>query len=148
MMGSGPGIHRVFELSEFLLDELGVQNWPLRGNRVTTRRTLAYHSACHGRILNLDGKPKRVLGLIQGVSVVEPEQSEQCCGFGGAFSAKMPDVSIGIGLEKLMRLEALGAKTVVSGDMGCLMHLEGLAKKQGLDLDFRHYAEILAGELR
>ena len=75
------------------------------------------------------------------------EAPEHCCGFGGAFSATQGKLSSGIGLEKLKTLKESGADEVVSGDMGCLMHLSMLASMNGVGLRFRHFAEILAETL-
>jgi L-lactate dehydrogenase complex protein LldE len=138
---------RVFELSSFLLDELGIDQWPLRGNKVTAKRSVAFHRACHGRMLHLGDTQERLLSLVKGLQLFPFEQQDQCCGFGGAFSVGLPSVSAGIGLEKLRCIAESGATTIVSGDMGCLMHLNGLIEKNRLPLKTRHYAQILAEEL-
>lgn len=133
-----------FELSEFLLDVLGVDRWPLRGSSVGQRKRVVFHSACHGRVLELDGKPQRLLSLMPGLEIVEPDEPEQCCGFGGAFSLTHGTISEGIGLRKLQRLQASGADVVASTDMGCLLHLKGLASRQEIPIQFIHYAQVLA----
>lgn len=138
---------KVFELSEFLLDELGLERWPLAGNRVLRKQSAAFHRACHGRMLHLGDRQERLLSLVKGLSLIPFEQGDQCCGFGGAFSVGHPTVSAGIGLEKLRCILESGADTIVSGDMGCLMHLQGLIDRERLPLKTRHYAQILAEEL-
>jgi L-lactate dehydrogenase complex protein LldE len=85
-----------------------------------------------------------LLSSIEGVEMVEFGSSDQCCGFGGAFSMTHGKVSEGIGLEKLRQLELSGVEQVVSGDMGCLMHLQGLASRHNVDLRFAHVAQLMA----
>lgn len=135
---------RVFELSEYLLDEVGIDRWPLHGNSIAQKRKVAFHQSCHGRMIGLGDRQRRLLALARGVEIVDVGQPEQCCGFGGAFAATHGSISEGIGLAKLRCLSESGAQLVASGDMGCLMHLEGLAKRHELDLRFVHYAQILA----
>lgn len=137
----------VYELSQFLLNILGVSEWPPRGNRVSVRRKVAFHRACHARMLHLEDTQERLLGLVRGLELIPFEQQDQCCGFGGAFSAGHSSVSAGIGDEKLRCILESGAKTLVSGDMGCLMHLNGLIERRRLPLKTMHYAQILAEEL-
>lgn len=138
---------RVFELSEFLLDELAIARWPLRGNQLSTKRKVAFHRACHGRMMHLGDRPERCLALTKGLEIVPFEQADQCCGFGGAFSVGHPTVSADIGEEKLRNIVATGVDTIVSGDMGCLMHLDGLIKRRRLPLQTMHYAQWMAGVL-
>lgn len=135
---------RVYELSEYLLDVVGVDCWPLHGNRLSGKRRIAFHQSCHGRMIGLGVRQRRLLNLMSGVELVDFPEPEQCCGFGGSFAASHPTISEGIGLAKLRCLSESGAKFVASGDMGCLMHLQGLAERHELDLRFVHYAEILA----
>lgn len=137
----------IFELSQFLLQELGVDRWPLDGNRVSRRRRAAFHRACHGRMLGLGDSAERLLALVKGLELVPFEQADQCCGFGGAFSVGHGTVSAGIGREKLRCIEEAGVDTIVSGDMGCLMHLRGLIERERLSMRTVHYAELLAEAL-
>ncbi|HEY3779928.1 MAG TPA: (Fe-S)-binding protein [Fimbriimonadaceae bacterium] len=130
-----------FELSEFLVNELGLKSWPFKK---PYNKKVAYHKACHGRGLHLTNEAELLLGSIDGLELMPIENAEQCCGFGGAFCVTQGKLSSGIGLEKLRTLKESGAEEVVSGDMGCLMHLQGLSDKQGLGLKFRHFAEVLA----
>lgn len=134
----------VYELSQFLLEQLGVGRWPIRGNRVGQKRSVAFHRACHGRMLGLGDSAERLLALVNGLKQVPFEQDDQCCGFGGAFAVGHAAVSAGIGLEKLRCLSDAGVDTVLSGDMGCLMHLDGLIRRHRLPLKTAHYAQILA----
>lgn len=139
-----------YELAEFLIRVAGVSKWPLRGNVVSRRRRVAFHKACHSRGLAHDGfggEQERLLAMIPGLDLVPIHQAEQCCGFGGAFSATHGSISAGIGLEKLARISEAGLDEFVSTDMGCLMHLNTLIRRHGLPLRARHYAELLAEAL-
>ena len=174
MLMPGPGEAPAFELVEFLVRELGVSAWPPAGgaperevgaphpcpsprNRGegfsgvpplgSVNRRVAYHRACHGRGLHLGDMHERLLATIPGLELVPFEQAEQCCGFGGAFSASHGPISAGIGLEKLRHIEASGVDTFASGDMGCLLHLRGLIERHGLGLRTLHIAQILAEAL-
>lgn len=103
----------------------------------------AYLDSCSGlRELGISDAPR---ALLKG-RVLESGDSEVCCGFGGTFCVKYTDVSTAIADKKLDRLAATGATQVTGGDLGCLMHLAGRAARRGLDLQFRHVAELLAGE--
>ncbi|HTQ10587.1 MAG TPA: (Fe-S)-binding protein [Fimbriimonadaceae bacterium] len=135
----------VYELSEFLVDRLGIDRWPIGPAPEPVRTTkVAYHRACHGRSIGLKEQQIQLLASVPGIQVVTLDQPEQCCGFGGAFCVNHPTVSAGIGDEKLKRVVATGANTLVGGDMGCLVHLQGLIEKEGLKVEVRHFAEILA----
>jgi L-lactate dehydrogenase complex protein LldE len=134
---------RLYELCELVHDVVGRTSW---GGKVRPRR-VGFHRACHGRMMGLGCQQEALLGSIAGVELVEFGSPEQCCGFGGAFSMTHGKVSEGIGLEKLRQLELAGVEQVVSGDMGCLMHLQGLASRQKMDLRFAHIAQVMAEAL-
>lgn len=103
----------------------------------------AYLDSCSGlRELGISDAPR---ALLKG-RVLESGDSETCCGFGGTFCVKYTDVSTAIADRKLEKLKATGAIQVTGGDLGCLMHLAGRAARRGLNLQFRHVAEVLAGE--
>ncbi|HVT12217.1 MAG TPA: (Fe-S)-binding protein [Fimbriimonadaceae bacterium] len=142
------GEHRndpVYELSEFLVKHLGIDKWPLaRSAGTLLQQKIAYHRSCHGRGIGLTNEQEVLLRAVPGVEFHAIEQSEQCCGFGGAFCVGHPAVSAGIGTEKLQHVAETGASILVGGDMGCLMHLRGLIEKQRLGIETRHFAEILA----
>lgn len=140
--------HHAFELGEFLVHKLGIEKWPvgfapdpLKGRKV------AYHRACHGRGIGLKGEQEMLLRSIPGIELIPIEAPEQCCGFGGAFSVGHPTVSAAMGMAKLKTVSDTGATLLVSGDMGCLMHLSGLIARQGLAIETKHFAEILAGAI-
>jgi len=132
---------RAFEIGEFIAKELGVSEW--KGAKPYVKK-VAFHRACHGRALGLTDEQERLVASIPGVELVPFTQGEQCCGFGGAFAATHGKLSQGIGLEKLRVIADSGAEEIVSGDMGCLMHLSGLIAREKLPLRARHFAEVLA----
>ena len=133
---SGP----TYELCEFIVKVLGRTEW---GGEVSPRKA-ALHRACHGRTLGLRDEQERLLHSIRGVEVVEFGSPEQCCGFGGSFAVTHGKVSEGIGLEKLAQIEESGVDQIVSGDMGCLAHLNGLISRNGIKLKTAHIAQVLA----
>jgi len=144
-----------FELCEFLVDVLGVTKWPLGGSYSLPGRKIALHRACHHRSLacapaTASAHPNAqelLLSSMLGVELQTFADPEQCCGFGGAFAATHGKISSEIGLEKLRKVAASGAELLVSGDMGCLMHLNGLIERERLDLRTAHIAEVLAEPL-
>ena len=130
---------KVFELSEFLVKRLGVTDvgayYP---HRVT------YHPTCHSmRMLRVGDAPLALLRNVQGIDLVELSEGEECCGFGGTFAVKMPDISAMMADEKIKALEASGANTLISGDSSCLMHLSGRLGRMGHDTRVYHLAQIL-----
>jgi len=131
-----------WELSEILVDHLGIKSWPLSGTGFTEPKKIVFHRSCHGRGIGLGDKVEQLLKTIPNLEVIEPSQPEQCCGFGGAFCATHGKIASEIGNEKLRCLHETGCMDVVSGDMGCLMHLQTLPSADGMI--FRHYSEILA----
>jgi len=132
---------QAFELAEYLVRERGITSWPAKKEYP---KRVALHRACHGRGIGLADEQETLLKSIPGLELVPFEHGEQCCGFGGAFSVTHGAVSEGIGREKLERIMASGADELVSGDMGCLVHLNGLISRHKLNLRTRHFAEILA----
>lgn len=127
---------RVRELTQFLVDDLGSG---LRGS--CDGCTVAYHYSCHGlRELGLDHQADE---LLADVPRADLQGDKECCGFGGLFSVEMPAVSTAIMDEKLDRIEASGADTVVGGDISCLLHIEGGLRRRASDIQVRHVAELL-----
>jgi len=127
---------RVGELTQFLVDDLATDTTSgCDGCRV------AYHYSCHGlRELGLDHQADR---LLEGVERVELDGDRECCGFGGLFSVEMPAVSEAIMNEKLDRIEASGADTVIGSDISCLLHIEGGLRRRGSDIAVRHISQLL-----
>lgn len=134
--------NRTWEVCDFLVHGLGKQTWPGR-----LQKRIALHDSCHTRGSGTGAAMRVLLGAIDGVELVEIGQAEQCCGFGGTFSVTFPHVSAGMGTLKLDEVLAKEPDLLVSGDMSCLMHLNGLAEKQERKLPHRHAVEILAEAL-
>ncbi len=135
---------QAFELSEFLVKHLGLKTWRITTQESPSTRKVAFHSACHGRGLGLKDEQLQLISSLPWIQLMKFDQAEQCCGFGGAFSSTHNSISAGIGMEKLHHILDSGAEEIVSGDMGCLMHLNGLIKRNNLPLKTRHFAELLA----
>jgi len=130
----------IFELSQFLVNVLKVK---FVGARY--ERTVAYHPACHlVRELGVRDEPRILLGAVQGLRLVDFRNPEECCGFGGMFSVKFPQISTAMAEDKIERLKESGAEVLVSNDCGCLMQLGGAMHRRGVAIEPRHLAEILA----
>lgn len=131
---------RTFELTELLVDELGIEDvgayYP---HRVT------YHPSCHAlRMLHVDDKPLRLLRAVRGIDLVELPQAEQCCGFGGTFAIKNADTSIAMLSDKLRAVLDTRAEVCTAADNSCLMHIGGGLSRQRAGVRALHLAEILA----
>ncbi len=131
---------RTYELSEFLVDVLGVTDvgayFP---HRVT------YHPTCHSlRVLRVGDRPLRLLREVDGIDLVELPQAEACCGFGGTFAIKNPDTSIAMLGDKLRHVLETEAEVCTAGDNSCLMHIGGGLKRQRAGVATVHLAQILA----
>jgi L-lactate dehydrogenase complex protein LldE len=134
---------RVFELTQFLVDVLGVTD---PGSSFKGKVT--YHDSCHlRRGLGVAEGPRKLLRAIPGVEFVEMAQSDRCCGFGGVFSVKYPQISCRMTEQKIERILSTGAQYVTSGDMGCLMNIGGMITRTGYPVRAVHIAEILAGQI-
>ena len=131
---------RVYELTSFLHDIAGYQP------RVQTQdRSVAYHDACAGlREMGVREQPRNLLRAA-GFSVKELQRRDVCCGFGGTFCVRMPDISAHMADDKLSDITDSGVREVTAGDLGCLLSLAGRARRRDLPLQFRHVAELLAG---
>ncbi len=132
---------RTFEFTEFLVDELGILDLESRfDGRVT------YHDSCHLlRGLGVKEQPRRLLARVRGLTLVEMKHSDRCCGFGGTFAVKYPDISAAMAEQKVQNILESGADTVTGCDTGCLMNIEGIVHRRGLPLRVLHIAQILAG---
>jgi L-lactate dehydrogenase complex protein LldE len=134
---------RTRELSQFLVEVLGVTrvDSPFTG-RVT------YHDSCHLlRGLGESASPRALLRSVPGVELVELPGADQCCGFGGSFSVRLPEVSTAILDKKLANVEATGARCLVACDAGCLMQMGGGLTRRGSAVKAVHLAQVLAGEV-
>jgi L-lactate dehydrogenase complex protein LldE len=131
---------RVFELSEFLVDVLGVTDVGASFPHAVT-----YHPTCHSlRALGVGDKPRRLLEAVHGLTLVDLPDADQCCGFGGTFAVKNADTSIAMGSDKVRHVRETGAEVLVAGDNSCLMHVGGLLTRQRAGVRTMHLAEVLA----
>lgn len=135
---------RVFEFTEFLTRVANVTDVG-----AAFPHTVTYHDACHLlRELHIKGGPRTLLRSVKGLQLVEMNASEECCGFGGAFSMKMADISGAMGETKTGFIDATGAEYVTACDSSCLMHLEGILRRHKLRAKTIHIASILAAQER
>ncbi|WP_027185431.1 (Fe-S)-binding protein [Desulfovibrio inopinatus] len=133
---------KTYELSEFLVDVLHIDNVGARfDGRVT------YHDSCQlARGLGIRRQPRALLEHVDGLTLVEMEESDRCCGFGGTFAIKYPELSLKIVDDKIKTILDTGADAVVGCDMGCLLNIEGRLKRLGHAVPVLHLAEILGAE--
>jgi L-lactate dehydrogenase complex protein LldE len=131
---------RVLELTELLVDRLGVEDvGAFFPHRVT------YHPTCHSlRMLKVDDKPLRLLRAVEGIELAELEQASECCGFGGTFAVKNADTSIAMLTDKVRTILDTGAEVCVAADNSCLMHIAGALSRQRAGVRTAHIAEVLA----
>ncbi|ACY97568.1 (Fe-S)-binding protein [Thermomonospora curvata] len=135
-----PAVPKVYELTEFLVDVLGVTDV---GARFPHR--VAYHPTCHSlRMLKVGDRPLRLLRAVRDLELVEPENAAECCGFGGTFALKNAAVSAAMGADKAAAVRACGAEVVCALDNSCLMHIGGTLTRTGPPIRTVHLAEILA----
>ena len=131
---------RTWELVSFLVDVCGVQAVEARWDRRVT-----YHDACSGlRELGVKEQPRRLLASVDGLSMTELPDAEVCCGFGGTFCVKYPDISDKMVGDKEAEIVATGAEAVLAGDLGCLLNIAGKLHRHGRKVEVRHIAEVLA----
>jgi L-lactate dehydrogenase complex protein LldE len=131
---------RLFELTEFLVDRLGVVDV---GASFPHRVTL--HPTCHSlRLLRVGDRPWRLLSAVQGIDLVELPEADECCGFGGTFAIKNADTSMAMLSDKLRRVLDTRAEVCTAADNSCLMHIGGALRRQRAGVRTMHLAEILA----
>ncbi|MGH7044018.1 MAG: (Fe-S)-binding protein [Acetobacteraceae bacterium] len=132
---------RTFELVSFLVDVMKMEQPPGRW----TGGAVTYHDSCSGlRELAIKGQPRRLLAAA-GATVTEMTEPEICCGFGGTFCVKYPEISVRMASDKTRDIAATGAGTVLAGDLGCLLNIAGRLSREGHTVAVRHVAEVLAG---
>jgi L-lactate dehydrogenase complex protein LldE len=132
---------RTFELVSFLVDVRGIAALATRyqGGPVT------YHDSCSGlRELGIKEQPRQLLNAV-GATMTEMSDPELCCGFGGTFCVKYPEISVRMVSDKTADIAATGAETVLAGDLGCLLNIAGRLRREGHTAHVRHIAEVLAG---
>lgn len=131
---------RTFELTEFLVDILGIVNL-----NISYPGTITYHPSCHLlRGLGVDEQPKTLLRNINQAELINLPNQEECCGFGGIFSVKHPEISAEMLKRKIQNIEKTKASTVVVCDTGCLLNIQGGLHRMGKEIEVKHIAEILA----
>jgi L-lactate dehydrogenase complex protein LldE len=143
------GQTQVLELCEFLTDVLKI-----KALKACFPHRVGYHVSCHGqRLLGLSSmservgepfsKPLSLLQMVEGIEVVTLERPDECCGFGGTFCVTEEAVSVKMGRDRLADHLAQGVTHLVGGDVSCLMHLEGILRRQGQSVEVLHIAEVL-----
>jgi L-lactate dehydrogenase complex protein LldE len=131
---------RVFEFSRFLLEVARIEDVGARFDGVVT-----YHDSCHAlRELGIKDGPRRLLSNVKGLTLREMDIAEECCGFGGTFSVKFPEVSGGMVRTKIDSIARTGAEAIVSIDSSCLMQIQGALSRSGMPIRTLHLAEVLA----
>lgn len=131
---------RVWEFSRFLTDVLKLEDLGAR-----LPRTVTFHDSCHAlRELKIKEGPRRLLANVRDLKLVEMDAAEECCGFGGTFSVKFPEVSGAMARTKIESILRTGADTVVGLDASCLMQLDGVLRREGSKVGIMHLAEVLA----
>lgn len=132
---------KTYELTQFLREVAG---WD--GVRSEFARTVTYHDSCSSlRELKVKKQPRDLLAKVGGLTLKELPDGEPCCGFGGTFCVKFPDISNRMVEDKVANIEATGAEVVLAADMGCLLNIAGKLKRKGSKVEARHVAEVLAG---
>ena len=134
---------KTHELTSFLTDVL---NLKYVGVRYTGEIT--YHDSCSGlRSLGIKEQPRELLASVEGTRLIEMDDAEVCCGFGGTFCVNYSDISDAMVKKKTDNIRATGAKLLLAGDLGCLLNLQGKLAREGTHIEVRHVAEFLAGML-
>jgi L-lactate dehydrogenase complex protein LldE len=133
---------RLYELTELLVDRLGVEDV---GASFPHRVTL--HPTCHSlRLLRVGDRPRRLLSAVRGIELVDLPEAEECCGFGGTFAVKNADTSMAMLSDKLRRVLDTRAEVCTAADTSCLMHIGGALRRQRAGTRVMHLAEILAAQ--
>jgi L-lactate dehydrogenase complex protein LldE len=132
---------KTHELVSFLADVLKIPQVQAQFDG-----TVTYHDSCSGlRELGIHAQPRRLLKSVDGLTLKEMTDADVCCGFGGTFCVKYPDISNAIVGKKTEAIAASGADTLLAGDLGCLMNMAGKLQREGRAIKARHVAEVLAG---
>lgn len=132
-------VTKTHEFSQFLVNVLGVEDLGARFSH-----TVTYHPSCHAsRLLGVEEEPLRLLTKVRGLQLVPLPHADDCCGFGGAFAVKMPEISTAMVSEKADWVAATGAQVLVGTDMGCLMNIGGRLRHMGRPVRVMHLAELL-----
>ena len=131
---------RIYEFTEFLTDVLRIENY---GAILDAKAT--YHDSCAAlRECKIKEGPRKLLGKVKGLELIEMAENETCCGFGGSFAVKFEAISIAMADQKVNHALASGAEYIISTDLSCLMHLDGYITKKELPIKTMHIADVLA----
>lgn len=131
---------KTHELVSFLVDVLGIDSIDAEYHG-----TVTYHDSCSGlRELGIKQQPRRLLSSVRGLTLTEMTDSEVCCGFGGTFCIKYPEISNNMVSDKMQHIEHSKADMVLAGDLGCLLNIAGKLKRENSPVAIRHIAEVLA----
>lgn len=130
---------RIFEFTEFLTEILQIENY---GAELNVKAT--YHDSCAAlRECKIKESPRRLLAKVKGLELIEMNETETCCGFGGTFAVKFPDISFAMADQKIRHALDTGASHILSTDLSCLMHLQGIITKNSIPLTTMHIADVL-----
>jgi L-lactate dehydrogenase complex protein LldE len=130
---------RLFELSQFIVDVLGTEDVG-----ASFRKRVTYHDSCHLlRELGVSSAPRKLIKAVRGIEFVEMVDADKCCGFGGTFSVKYPEISVAITEEKVFHIERSGAEVLIACDSSCLMQTAGLLSRHQMPIRCLHIAELL-----
>jgi L-lactate dehydrogenase complex protein LldE len=134
---------KTHEITSFLTDVLGMEAVEQAAPVVAT-----YHDSCSGlRSLGIKDQPRKLLATVEGLELREMVEAEVCCGFGGMFCVKYPDISNVMVADKTRNAADTGAELLLAGDLGCLMNIAGKASREGRVFKARHVVEVLAGDM-
>jgi L-lactate dehydrogenase complex protein LldE len=131
---------RCWEFSDFLVSVLGIEGTGARFPEIVT-----YHDSCHLlRELRISEQPRQLIRSVDGIDFREMDESDQCCGFGGTFSVKYPEISVAMLEDKVQSIKRTRARYVIGNDVSCLMHISSLMQRQGSPVQIMHLAELLS----
>lgn len=132
---------KTHELVSFLVNVCGMKDVD-----APCAARVCYHDSCSSlREMRVRGEPRALLASVDGLSISELKEPEVCCGFGGLFSVKYPEISERMADDKIADAQSTGAEMMLGGDLGCLLHLKGRMQRKGIKMRVRHVAEVLAG---
>ena len=132
---------KTFELTQYLVDVLGIDDLRSRYSGKIT-----FHDSCHAlRTLGIKEQPRRLIAGIADVELIEMNDPDRCCGFGGSFAVKYPEISTAMAQDKVNQIIATGADAVVGVDISCLMNIQGLLSRKNSKIKTLHIAELLGG---
>ena len=131
---------KIFELTEYLVDVLGIEDVG-----ASFQGRVTYHDSCHlSRNLGVQNQPRRLIAHVSGCQLIEMAHSDKCCGFGGTFAVKFPDISTAILEEKVTHIIDTGVDAVVGCDISCLMNIQGMLSRKNSSIKTLHIAQLLA----